>query len=278
MADVDWTELDVADRRYITVVEDAELSNEIPDVKPAPDLATTLALAARLFLGLGPIVAPIAVIGWGLAAAMGPMSVTQAQPNATRRILKVARSQVKNIYFGPHGWVPKVVYAANPVESFSYYPLANFHEEIFLDRIAELERLLNALGAREYSIRHASGKQRGAGGFLGVSDLLSGVGVGIGGDAKSRLLRARTWEGTSDHKRPKLPPDLRWYPRERDWQNLAESRLRGGTRKAFGFTMTQYEDFGVDAGLAASVQAANLERGGRYYSYDQVEFSVTGTF
>jgi hypothetical protein len=269
-----WLKLDIQDRRYISVVRDSQIMSQSSDAsKPdssfstPPDLAKGAMIAAPLLIPLAPFLLPAAAM-----AATGYFLHKRTKDSDPPLILKLPAALVKDIDFGPQGWEPDVVYAVNPKQSTMYRPLASFHEELLAHKISELDRFLNALGAREYSIRHLRTRGSNSGGYIGVEPFAK-----AGGETTSLALCERVWSGTSDGHEPSLPDGLVWYPGERDWQNLADSRFKG-TRRQFAFSVRQQESFGVDAELAARVEALNLKIGGRYASTDQIEFAVAGTF
>lgn len=257
-----WLEYDLNSRRYITVVEDGA------------GAATTQTLVTRIPVPLVEIAAivlpfPMRILAL-LAKQQGAAAPAGGSGNAS--ILRVPKASVAGIDFGATGWEPEVVYAVNPKQPTMYRPLATFHEELLLHKLTELDRLLNALGAKEYEISHVRRRGRQGGAGFDFGSRFAG-----GGSASRNAMSERRWSGTSDGHEPSLPDGLCWYSGEREWQNLVESRTHGSRRK-FAFSVRHDEDFGVDARLAASVEAAKLKIGGRYTSVDQVEFAVSGTF
>lgn len=268
-----WLALDLNDRRYIVVTSSSTTQEAIPGTTAdglgglgaALDRVPLPVLAAGAFVPLFTLPALV-----GMAARALKQGAAEGGPPAS--FLRVPSDFVGGIDFGPSGWEPDVVYAVNPKLATMYRPLATFHEELLLHKLTELDRLLNALGAKEYEISHV---RRRAGEGAGGVDVGSLVGVGSG--ARRSALCERRWSGTSDGHAPRLPEDLCWYPGEREWQNLAESRFHGFRRK-FAFSVRQDEAFGVDAELATRFEAIPLKIGGRYASVEQVEFAVSGTF
>jgi hypothetical protein len=276
-----WLTLELQDRRYITIVEGDAVAAP-PDKPPIwdrleidPKLRRWAPLAVPLLaMPLLPIALPI-----GAAFALDwidknfPGWQADVPPGGGQiNVLPVPRRLVGDADFGPQGWEAGIVYAANPRKPRMYRALAIFQEEMLLHKITELERLINGLGAREYEIRHSSGKVSEAGGSVGVAGL---GGIGAGGQ-RSRLTERR-WAGTSDGHDPVVPSGMVWFESEPDWQNLAESRL-SRARRQFSFSVRQSHDFGVDAKLAASVMQVGLEIGGNFRSVEQVEFTVCGSF
>jgi hypothetical protein len=269
----DWLKFDLNERRYITVVNALEPNEGKDQVAPGFDAVwppsaktlKTVALASPFAVLLGPLLLPAA------ALAAGAYALQKADEAAAPPVLRVPRAYVTDIDFGPNGWEPDVVYGANPKQPAMYRSLAKFHEELLVHKISELDRILNALGAREYSISHVSMRGREAGAELSLGPF------GGRADAAGLALCERKWSGTSDGHEPSLPDDLVWYPGEREWQSLVDSRLKG-TRRKFAFSVRQDESFGVDAALAASFEAINLKIGGHYAGVDHVEFAVAGSF
>lgn len=256
-----WQQLELSERRYVTVVEDDGRG---------PSEATSTALMspeASISVWRRPI------------TSVGSWFERKAEDQEDQAsILRVPRKSVGGIDFGPHGWSAGVVYAAHPKQSHVYRPIANFYEDLLLQKISELERLINALGAREYKISHVKKGDRT------LSTKLEGLPVvgrsslfGGGVNSKSTDLIERTWSGTSDGHAPWVPTGLVWLESEAEWRNLIESRMTG-SRKMFAFTVRQDEEYGLDARLAATIKALKLDIGGQYRSTQHVEFAVSGSF
>ena len=269
MLQENWLTSDVQDRRYITVVDEVDSPHDNQSHKSGS--AIDKFEAAKL-LPFAPLAVPL------LLTPIGPLALLAFAASRLKnlagdavKILPVPRSLAAGVDFGPNGWEPNVVYAANPKQPTMYRSLASFHEELLLHKISELDRLLNALGALEYSIEHVEKRGKGVGGAIDL-----GV-AGAGAWSSDIELTERKWSGTSDCNSPRLPDRLVWFDGEPEWQNLAESRFNG-TRRKFAFSVRQAQDFGVDANVAASVEALKFEIGGRFKSVKHVEFAVTGTF
>lgn len=255
-----WHKQELAERRYITVVEDTPAArDDAPSALIAPEASSS---------------------SWGrpIQAVSSWWESKAENEDQNLVILKVPRSSVRDIDFGPHGWTSGTVYAAHPKQRGVYRAVATFYEDLLLQKITELERLINALGAREYKITHVKKAERG---FSAKFDTLPVIGSRsiFGGSygSKSTDLTERTWSGTSEGHQPWVPSDLIWIDSEPEWRNLVESRMTG-TRKMFSFTVRQEEEHGVDARLAAAIKAMKLEIGGQYRSTQHVEFCVSGTF
>lgn len=264
-----WLTRDLHERRYITVVDNVDLQAEHDPTEPGP---TAWPMRVELLQALT-FALPVSLALHALLSLTGRQKPSRAEgQNGQVSILRVPRSSVGDIDFGASGWEPGVVYAVNPKQPTMYRPLATFHEEMLLHKLTELDRLLNALGAKEYEISHVRRRGRRGEASLGLGSLFD-----LGGATGRTAFSERHWSGTSEGHEPHLPEKLCWYAREREWQNLAESRMQG-SRLRFAFSVRQDEDFGVDARLAASVEAAKLKIGGRYTSVDHVEFAVAGTF
>lgn len=265
-----WLTLELQDRRYITIVED--------EGEPAPGGAPSS--SARLgiepeWLRWAPVAIPLLAVPFLLPIGAGVALrwLGRNRPvDGLVNVRRVPRRFVGEADFGPQGWETGIVYAANPKKPPMYRSLATFQEEMLLHKITELERLINGLGAREYEIRHTSGKVSEAGGSFALT-ALGGI---MAGGQRSRLTE-RHWGGTSDGHEPAVPSGMVWYDSEPEWQNLAESRLNG-SRRQFSFSVRQNQDFGVDAKLAASVMEAGLRIGGNFRSVERVEFAVSGSF
>jgi hypothetical protein len=265
-----WLTLELQDRRYITIIEG---EGELPaSAEPTPSPRIDIDAA---WLRWAPLAIPLLVTPFGLpmGVAVAMRWLAAKRPDREQvNVLPVPRRFVGAADFGPQGWETGIVYAANPKKPSMYRPLATFQEDLLLHKIAELERLINGLGAREYEILHTSGKVSAAGGLLS----LASMGGSEASGQRSRLTE-RHWGGTSDGHEPAVPVGMVWYDSESEWQNLAESRL-SSSRRQFSFSVRQNHDFGVDAKLAASVVEAGLQIGGFFRSVERVEFAVSGSF
>lgn len=161
-----------------------------------------------------------------------------------------------------------VIYEVHPFKPNHYLSLDSFEFDLFRDKIAEFQWIMENLGARSLNIQVASDRSHN---HSAKDD------VEIGGEVEYKGIRAKAGYGkaTSDDKymnlkqsveenchfliseqMPKLPDDkeLVWYPHSKDWQLKVESRLKGRTER-FEISMCSKSDYSINSNLAQSLEA-----------------------
>ncbi len=165
-------------------------------------------------------------------------------------------------------------YAANPLQDNTYYSVETYNDDMIDHKLSELERILNALGARTYEIIFNSDEQ-----------LDANIGVGfkraarVKAAAELRNARAKRYErnGTSRGRDPVLPADLAWLDREPSWQALVESRLEHG-REDFGLRVNLERDLQISSKINADFKILGLDAGADYKKKINFSLTVKGTF
>lgn len=135
--------------------------------------------------------------------------------------------------------MPNELYIGHPYNPSIYVPY-NEHEEIFLkDKIDELCRVLQCLGAEEISITSVSGltleeineQSLSTKGNADIKAASSNVQQDLSKSSSNKLSFGRKIsqkQKFNPTRKPYIPDDnLIWYPHEVQWQRLASQRLDG---------------------------------------------------
>jgi hypothetical protein len=183
----DFTEQPYGNRRLVTFVNDEQLQSEPETDESGSTLAKVLAIVA----GTGATGSGLAATGSGAASAISGVTAT-GTGLATGSVLVASAGLV---VVGPFTWfvakkvydllkeayskdiavipIPlkwasqlslppghprdKVLYAAHPVDPYTYVPSADFHRFAFEHKFAEAIRLLMHLGAKRLKINREHG-------------------------------------------------------------------------------------------------------------------------
>ena len=144
-----------------------------------------------------------------------------------------------NISFPVGHPVPNELYIGHPYNPSIYVPY-NEHEEIFLkDKIDELCRVLQCLGAEEISITSVSGltleeineQSLSTKGNADIKAASANVQQDLSKTSSNKLSSGRKIsqkQKFNPTRKPYIPEDnLIWYPHEVQWQRLASQRIDG---------------------------------------------------
>lgn len=191
--------------------------------------------------------------------------------------LAITFAEAKHLRFGTGHPLRNVVYAADPVMSNGYHPIASFHQTLFESKVAEALRLLRCLGATEISMEYLEGFERAA----GVDVAGSGNGLAEVGGHAGRTAKGHTSAKTTMKLAPTGPPfiasDLLWFHSEPLWMEVAHARLESGLT-SFNVELAYKDDFGVNAKLKARIAKAGLELGGSFTEYRETIWKLSGSF
>lgn len=130
------------------------------------------------------------------------------------------------------------LYIAHPYRQGVYLPVSKYEHLIFRERIHELSKVMMALGATEIrTLQNSDSKTQSS--SENSSNTSASVGVGRFGakGAFSSFLKSLAENEKSDSivinfkndpiDLPKVPDGLIWYPHDKEWQHIADSRLFG---------------------------------------------------
>jgi hypothetical protein len=193
-------------------------------------------------------------------------------------ILPICLEQAATLSFPPGHPREGVLYVGHPAIPNVYYTMANFHRYMFEHKLCEAVELLMSLGATTIRVEHVSGWSRDFSSRLSVplaspDDTASAQLNHTFGVAKSILFEA-SLSGTNV---PSVPNSLVWYPHEPTWANIARGRLKHGLRD-FSISVSYLDDFGINAGLKATVVKAGLELGGKFEGHESTVWRLEGKF
>ncbi len=267
------------DRQLIVVADDAvvKLSRETAikelqkkDLKDSInwERITDLALRAALgsAAGLITVVAKEAYAAW-----------TRAR-DAGINIVQISKSEAATITFPPGHPKDGVLYIGHPAIPNVYYTTAEFHRVTFEHKFSEAVRLLMHLGATEINVEHMRGWSHDFSGNITApmptTEATIGAGVKSGSSNENTVLFRATLDGTDN---PRIPDQLSWFPHEATWQSIAEARIKFGLRE-FALSVTYNDDFGVNAGLKATIMKTGLDVGGRFEGHTSTEWRILGKF
>lgn len=285
----------VAERRVI-VLAPAEGSSS----KSAVDWK----LLAKTGFGLGiapvmaPVLAPVALVAKALdkdgeitkgIARKIAREVAKVIPSASARTtveslanrgaLVVAADVAERELAFPPGH-PRIdhAYAAHPLRTERYLPVASFHQQLFEQKASELVTLLAALGAERVTVRAARGYREGAGFSLGASLPVDAINAQESGSKQRSIAQTLMVEETFVVSGPpRIPDGLVWFDHEPNWQALARRRIEFGT-STFRIELSYDEDFGVDGGLVAALEGVGVRVGGSFRAFERTRWEFEGTF
>lgn len=171
----------------------------------------------------------------------------------------------------------KRVFARHPSAILRYFPVATFHDDLFQDKLAELDRLLAHLGAKTVSIvyEHESGSSgKAEASAEGGTSTAGASAQGNRKDSKSAVLH-------SSFPRPKhpptIPPGLSWLHEEPLWRQMADLRISHG-RLAYQLELKISKDYGVNAEVAAGMKGLKLNIGGEYKVFEVKHIKIDVEF
>lgn len=276
LGNTDVTHLPYADRQLVVVAEDAIVAAarqaEIESLtkQNSVDWGKIASVAIGLTLGgtgsLAVELGRAAVDAWGRARASG------------LRILQVSKTEAAQLLFPPGHPRDGVLYIAHPAKAGLYYAAADFHRVAFEHKVAEAMELLMSLGATRVTVRHVKGWSREFAASLSVPLAPAGDAVSAGAKVTANEGRVILFEarlkGTTA---PRLPGNLVWLPHEPTWQTIARGRLEYGL-KDFSLSIIYQDDFGVHAGLKASVLKTGLDLGGKFEDHVATIWHMEGEF
>lgn len=194
-------------------------------------------------------------------------------------ILLVSRTEAKTLRFPVGHPRDRLVYVGHPADPGVYVPMADFHRFLFEHKMAEALRLVRSLGAREIEIEHITGWRNrdevGIGLSLPIVDTVDAKLEAARSAAQGRRILSRmSLQPTLDAY---VPDGLVWYDHEPLWKEVAQARVEGGLQ-SFQLDVTYADDFGVTAGLKASVAKVGLEVGGSFTEHRSTIWRLGGTF
>jgi hypothetical protein len=183
-------------------------------------------------------------------------------------INNIPDSVYKLLSFPPGHPLPGVMYIANPANSSVYYSAESFHAKCFENKCSELQTLLRALGASEYSIEVVSAieKDKKAKSPIftkaGVAGTVDGT---VSYSSSSRLVCE--WKGDGSPT-PHVPDGLYWLASEPTWNDIIKARMQAKTK-----SINVYWEHNNDYGVKADVRSI-FDRVQPGASFDFHEFSA----
>jgi len=226
----------------------------ILDVIPIPFTRLTAEITREAFLA------------WGRAKQEGVQVTPVGKKNCSNIKFPIGHPRDGVLYIG-HPAVPNV-----------YFTMAEFHRVVFQHKFCEAAELLMSLGATKIRVEHISGWSSDFSSRISVplGSVESSGNVEVDRNAKSRshLLYEATLTGNAS---PKVPEYTVWFSHEPTWQSIAKGRLNYGLR-GFSLSVSYEDDFGINAGLRASVQKAGLDLGGKFEDHKATIWHLNGTF
>lgn len=224
------------------------------DIMPIP-LGRTLTEATRE-----------AIKAWGRARDSGLL------------VLPVGRTTAEAIGFPPGHPRDGVLYIGHPALTNVYYTLADFHRVTFEHKFCEAINLLMSLGATSIRVEHVRGWSREFSSRISapLGDAESKLEAEANSNSKQStgLLFEANLAGTTS---PTIPENLVWYSHEPTWQSIADGRIKYGLED-FVLTISYEDDFGVNAGLKASIVKSGLEIGGKFEDHESTVWRLEGKF
>jgi len=270
---VDLLKLDYADRQLVVVrPDDVVLSARHEARKP---LAAGDQDAAKDRETERAVLALALPIGEAIRSMASRWSQRRTERSSVA-VLPITRSEARPLQFTAGHPRDGIVYAGNPAMPSVYFTLAEFHRQTFAHKFEEALRLIAALGARSMSVTARQGWGREFAANLGVR-LRPDSGEGR---AETRSNSSREFLYTAELKGsgdPRLPPDLRWYHHEPEWQSFARQRIEHDLRE-FTLQVRYEEDFAVTADVASKMSTVGLSAGGTFQRHQSTVWSIAATF
>ncbi|MFL0418113.1 hypothetical protein ACH0CP_15910 [Sphingomonas sp. 179-I 2A4 NHS] len=268
-------DLPFVDRRYIAVLSDEDFDRKKAK-SPAAKYGEVILEAIPLVVPGGLLVRAGATIAAKVSAEwVRSRSAAQADGIHNRSIIQAIplRESSRFMFLGGCAEVGKA-YAANPLDDRTYYSVETYNDDMIDHKLSELERILNALGARSYNIIFKSDETTEASGAGGLKKSAK-----VKAEIELRNARAKRYErsGTSLGRDPVLPPRLAWLNREPSWQALVESRLEHG-RQEFALRVNLERDLQISGKINADFKLLGLDVGADFKKKINFTLSVEGTF
>lgn len=182
----------------------------------------------------------------------------------------------KLFQFPPGHPVLDHAYAAHPIVTDQYLPVASFHPKLFEQRVSELMTLFAALGSHQTRITCREGSFS-AGGIRLESTVLKAPGAAT---AESRTGSERLAHFEETYRPtgiPAIPSDLVWFPHEDSWKQLARRRLEFGA-KSISVMLEHREEFGVNASVLLGFEKLGVKLGGAYAKFETTRWEFDGRF
>ncbi len=137
----------------------------------------------------------------------------------------IGHPKIQELYIG-HPFVPNV-----------YFHINQFEVELFQDKLMELNRILQCLGAKKIKLKYIENeqtKENSSNGMniSGEASYITSISGNYKSDSKSKTIdklkkQMNTEQSFAPKELPYLPENLIWYQHEITWQRLAEQRLKG---------------------------------------------------
>lgn len=288
--DVDeFLALPYGDRQLITFVPDAEVERppqkELNSKDPAKKTtalqgavagtaAASVAAAAIATAGLSlialPVVPAVALTAYLAKRYMG------TKGTEVPRIHLLRKSWATHFILPPGHPRPGVVFAGHPAESHNYIPIADFHRYSFEHKFSEILSILMHLGAQRIEVRHVRGWGQDFSERLSIG--IPRAAVSQSADTTRREQSALLYEAELEGGASvALPANLVWLPHESTWKQIVEGRTKFGL-KTFSLNLQYQEDYGVNLGLKAEIEAAHLDLGGEFEKHQSTTWEIRGTF
>lgn len=130
------------------------------------------------------------------------------------------------------------LYIAHPYRNGVYLPVSKYEHLIFRERIHELSKVMMGLGATEIrTLQNSNNKSQSTSENLSNTSASADVGRFGGNGTYSSFMKNMDENENSDSivinfkndpiDLPKIPDNLIWYPHDKEWQHIADSRLYG---------------------------------------------------
>lgn len=279
------TQLPFHERRYISVISDQEfdsrtpapIESELANQERSNSIWPAVSLIAPALVPGGMLVRGALLAGGiaytAYAARTDPSDKTDIKNIDRNLIVEIpVRDTIGFVFSTRYAEVGRV-YAANPLSTDIYYPVQSYNDDMIVHKLSELELLLNALGAKRFSIKYHEDETDHVGTKLTSSTLPVGAEGALSRTRKRRFERS----GTSDGREPSVPEQLTWYPHEPDWQALAQTRMLYG-RKEFSFSVELEQGLELTAKAVAAFQLLGVDVGADYNRNRNLTLVVSGTF
>ena len=193
-----------------------------------------------------------------------------------RNGLILPKTLIHHFVFPPGHPEDRVLYVGHPFDPKRYYPVGSFHRYLLEDKFLEAIRILEALGAKKIFVENAD---------KGSQKKSVKIAVGKGKEAIDGSLSQREHESTllrwqaeyKGHDNPSLPEGLAWYPNEKIWHYIVETRLKRNATSC-ALNLQYEEDYGIDLKLKSKIEGLGLELGGAFETSKSINWVIKGEF
>lgn len=268
------SELSYEDRQLITV----QSQEDVDDLRSAegqlrgssgPNQRDWRDLAKRMLTMASPSVSLVAA-----AYELWAETRQRAQPP----LLVLGRNEVSSIDFPLGHPRNDHVYIGHPAKPDVYFLASSFHRSNFELKFFEAVELLSALGAHSLEVTSSEGWEDLMAAKVSAPAGLQAGSAGVEASQKRSGNRRIFYKAElAGRGEPSLHTEQVWYPHEPTWQLAARQRLGYGATR-LQLSVSYRGDFGVTAGLMATIEKSGFNIGGNFEEHRETVWDLLCEF